>query len=642
MKLLPLITLALLLVAFVAVNIVATPLLSSARLDLTQARLFTLAEGSRNIAKGAAANGVAPEPVKLSFYFSARLAQGQPAIQQYGQRIRELLAEFQRASAGRLTVETIDPEPSSDAEDAAIEAGLQGVPTGGGDSLFMGLIATSAVGEKKVIPFFDPAAERFLEYEIAKLISQLSASAKPAIGVMSWLPVAGAPANPMRQGDRGSPAWQSIEQLKEFYDVRTIATDVSVIPDDIQVLLIIHPHDASDDTLFAIDQFALKGGRIIAFIDPRSEDMSDPMARFAPPAPSNLGPLLDAWGVAFDPAKVAADSTLGLPLPTQGGERVTFVNYLNIDARGLDRADAVIGRLSQIILGSAGALAPKPGSTATFTPVITTTADAALMDAALFTEQADPKVALAAFKPAGLKLTIAARLSGNVKTAFPSGSPAEAPTTDAAGPSPKGLTESQRPLNVLLIADSDLLADRFWLQQQTLGGMSLGYTTISDNGSLLLSSVDNLVGSQDLIALRARGEFSRPFTRVEAIRKRAEQDYLAQEQLLQQRLKQATDRISEIQAKRGEGSTLTLNAAQKAELDSFRADAVATRKELRDVQLKFRREIDALGTAIKFVNIAAVPALVALLAVFIGLVRSARRRVRAESTMKPPPPAHAA
>lgn len=636
--------LVMLAVLFVAVNIVSAQWLRSARLDLTEGKLFTLTEGARAIARGTATGGGAdekaaePEPVKLTLYYSARLAQGQPGVQAYGQRVRELLEEFARASAGRITVEIVDPEPFSDAEDDAVEAGLQGMPTGGGDSLYLGLVASNAVGDKETIAFFDPGQERFLEYEVARVIAQLSVAKKPVVGVMSWAEVNGGP-NPMDPQGRPLPAWRAVEQLREMYDVRMVGTEVEEIPADVKVLLVIHPKDASPRALYAIDQFVLKGGRLIGFVDPVCEyDMAMvPQMRFAGvTSSSTLGKLLDAWGVGYDIGKVAADTTFALSLPTgqRRDERAMFINYMNIDARGMDGGDAVMGRLSSVVVGTPGYFTVKEGATTTVRPVLRTSPQAAGMAAGDFAGVIPPKELLAKFKAEGKELALAVRVTGPARTAFAEGAPGDDEKKDeatAAEPKPARAEQVKESgsagINVLLVADVDMLTDRFWLQEQTLGGgISLGYVKVSDNGDLLAGAVDHMAGSEALLGLRARGKYARPLERVEEIRRRAEQDYLAQEKLLEAKLQETTDRINTLQQQRGDGgASLVMTAAQREELEKFRAEAVQVRKQLRDVRLNVRRDIEELGAAIKFINLAIGPALVALAAVGIGWYRGWRR-----------------
>lgn len=628
---------------FVAFNILAGVALRPARLDLTDGKLYTLSEGSRRVARGL------DEPVKLTLYYSEKLGASLPAqIRTYATRVREVLGEYARASGGKVVVETVNPEPFSDAEDRAVQAGLVGVPTGaaGQERFYFGLVGTNAVDRQETIPFMRPDREEYLEYELTRMVYLLSEPAKAPVGLMAWLPIEGG-FNPMAQpmGQQQTPAWQVVQQMKDLFDVRTVERTVAEIPADIKVLMLVHPKSVSESTLYAIDQFVLRGGRLLVFVDPHCEaDVPpgiNPMQAMSLPKNSELARLFDAWGIEMAPGVFAADRSaaprvnVGSP---QRPEVVSYVAWAFLKGERLDKADPVTGPLQSLNFATAGVLRKKGGADGPggleLTPLVRTGTDSAAVDVQKVQFVPDPKSLLADFVPGGEELTLAARLTGRARSAFtaPPAPPAPAEGEEApAAPDASGhIAESADPVNIVVVADCDMLADRFWVQEERLGPIVLGLTKMADNGDFVIGLLDNLGGSSELLSLRARGRLARPFERVDALRQEAEARYLAKEQELQNRLRETESKINELQRQRADGQSggaVLLTPEQQAEIDKFRQEMVATRKELREVQHSLRRDIDSLGTRLKFLNIGLVPALVGLAAVGVGAWRAGRRSV---------------
>lgn len=617
---------------FVAINIVAGVSMRSARLDLTEGKLYTLSEGSRNIAK------LPKEPVRLTFYYSEKQADDIPGIRPYVNRVREVLNEYERASGGQVEFRTVNPEPFSEAEDAAAQAGLFGQPTGrSNERFYFGLVGTNSVDRQEIIPIFDPRREDFLEYDLTRMIYLLADQPRKPVGLMSWINMEGSEGNPMMQ-TRAAPAWAIDTQIKELFDVRPIATNAGEIPADIKALVVVHPKSISDRTQYAIDQFVLRGGRLLLFIDPLCEaDIPpgvNPMQAMSLPRSSDAPKLLHAWGLELMPGKVAADKSSGIRVNvgSQGRpETVDYIAWLQLDENNRNASDPVTGQLNQMIMATAGILSKKdPGGLETV-PLLHTTPNSAPIEAASIQFVPDPKKLLAEFTPGNKELTLAARISGKARTAFPDGVPPADPANPEAEP-PKPpttahLSESAEPINVIVVADCDMLADRFWVQRQQIAGIDMGLNKISDNGDFVIGALDNLSGSSDLMSLRARGKFARPFTRIEQIRKDAEQQYRAKEQALQQTLRETEAKINDIQKKRPEGNAVTfLTPEQSKEIEAFRAQMADTRKELRDVQHRMRKDIESLGTRIKALNIALVPMLLGAGALGLAAYRASRRR----------------
>jgi ABC-type uncharacterized transport system involved in gliding motility auxiliary subunit len=635
-KVIGILSLVLLAILLVAVNVMAGSLLRSTRLDLTRGALYTLTEGSKNIAKNPA------EPITLTFYYSAKAAQGRPEIEGIAGRIGELLEEFTRASGGKILVRTVDPEMFSEEEDRAVQAGISGVPTPTGETIYIGLVGTNTIGGREVIPLFDVSNERFLEYDVARLVQALSMATKPVVSVVSSLDLAGGFAmDPRTQQPMRKPGWAVLQELNQLYDVKTLLADNLVIPAETTVLLVVHPKNLNVKAQFAIDQYVLKGGKAIIYVDPLC--MADEAAaqnRMQPGGvdlSSNLENLFAAWGVGFDPKLVAADATLGTRLIAGQGARqqqIIFPPYITVDQRGLSKSDPVTGKLTSVNFAMAGVLSPKaPADPANkggeLTLIVETTDNTMLLQASAMMALTDPTSVLADFKSSGQKLTLAARLTGNLKTAFPQGDPGASEADPAkAGPGEpvpgESLKESVKAAGIVIVADVDVLSDRLWMHSTPLGAMK-----VADNINFLTSAIDSFTGSGDLLGVRGRGEYTRPFTRVEEIRRGAEQRLRAEEEQLKKKSEAAQQRIMEIERTRpdqSEQGVIVLTADQQKELESLRAERLETRKQLRKVQFDLNQDVEKLGARVKLINIGLVPVVVMLIALLWAGLRALGRR----------------
>jgi ABC-type uncharacterized transport system involved in gliding motility auxiliary subunit len=632
------VSLALLAAAFFAFNIFAGTALRSARVDLTENRLYTLTPGSARIAR------LPEEPVRLTLFYSQDLARGFPRVQTYARRVREMLDEFVRLSGGKIVLEVVNPEPYSEAEDRAVEAGLRGVPVRAGETLYLGLVGVNATGGREVIPFFDDSQETLLEYDLARLIYTLANPRRTVVGLMSTLPVEGVLTDPMTgmplPQQRRIPPWAFVQEMRSLYEVRTVSPAAESIPADIDVLVLVHPKSLTERTLFAIDQFVLRGGKLLAFVDPLCEGdippdaQRNPLSLLTAERSSLPEALFRAWGLSMSTESVVGD--LDRAVRVQSGadrvqEPVSYPAWMELDASNLSSSDPVTARLKRVIVASAGALEVKPGGPLGATPLITTTSRAGLIEAINLRLMPDPRRVLADFKPGDRALTIGVRLTGRATTAFPEGRPprrGDAPIPDEPE-SGEVLKESAGEVAVIVIADVDMLADRFWTQEQRLfGALSLGYVRVADNGDLVINAIDNLTGSSDLMSIRARATFSRPFTRVLEIQRAAEKRFLDEQKALEDRINESSERLSQLQRAKPDdpASRLILSPEQREEIERLNRELVEARRQLRQVQHGLRKDVEALERRVKIINIAAVPAAVALGAVALGTVRWARRR----------------
>jgi ABC-type uncharacterized transport system involved in gliding motility auxiliary subunit len=618
-------------VLFVAVNVIGNASLNSARLDLTSDKLFTLSEGTRSVL------AKIQEPITLRLYFSDRLGKEIPQYGVYATRVREMLREYANASGGKLRVEFIDPQPFTDEEDRAVAFGLQGVPVNqGGELVYFGLAGSNTADKEETIAFMQPERERFLEYDLTKLVYNLAITKKPAVGLLSSLPLQGE-----FRGPRQPPEpWAIYLQMTQFFEVKPIERDAAEIPAEIGVLVLVHPKDLSDKTQYAIDQFVLRGGRVLVFVDPHAEgELTRPgMAAQTGLTGSNLPKLFAAWGIEMLDGKFAGDRAAARRVNAGTETRVRAVDYLAwlaLREPNFNRSDILTSETSLIQMASPGILKPKEGATTTITPLIETSAQAAPLDVDLIKMAPDPVSLLANFKPEDKRLLLAARINGPVKSAFPDGAPPEPKpegqdqAKPAEGkPAAAHLAESREPANIIVITDTDLLEDRFWAQVQDFFGQRVA-VPIANNGDFVTNAIDNLLGSNALIGLRSRGQSARPFVLVQEIQRDAETRFRAKEKELTEKLRDTEKKLTELQSQgqdQAGGGRTVLSKAQQEAIDQFRGDLLVTRKELRNVQQDLRSDIQSLETWIKFLNIGLIPILVAVAAVLIGLARTRRRR----------------
>lgn len=610
-------------VLFVGIIMLSNLGLRGMRIDLTQNRLYTLSPGTQQVLSEL------KEPINLYYYFSRDTAAKQsPLIMPYATRVREFLEEVTARSAGKIRLHVIDPQPFSDDEDHASEAGLQPVPTNdsGGDSLYFGLAGTNSTDGRSSIPSFTSDREEFLEYDVAKLIQELAAPKKTVIGLMSSLPMQGQ-FNP-NTGQMGE-TWPILSQIQQLFTVRTLTADIDHIDKDVDVLMIVHPKQFAPKALYAIDQFVMRGGRVLLFVDPDSgadssgQDPQNPFAGASANHSSDLEPLLAAWGVSYDPTKVVGDLDLGLEVrASQQGPPTRHIGILGLRAADMDRKDVDTAALDSINVATAGFLTARPGATTKFEPLLSSSANAAPIPASRFGPMNDPASLRDGFKPTGTRYAIAARITGPVASAFPQGAPAD--QKPAGGPPVAHLAQSQAPANIVIVADTDMLMDYMWVQTREIFGQRIAQA-FANNGDFVANALDNLGGSGALISIRGRATFSRPFERVEALRRQADDRLRSKVLELQAELRQTETKLTDLQSKRNDQSSLMMTPEQEQELKKFTAEKARVRKELRDTQRGLDVDINRLSTRLKVINFAAAPLAVVLAGVMILSLRRRRR-----------------
>jgi ABC-type uncharacterized transport system involved in gliding motility auxiliary subunit len=624
-------------VLVMAVILVAFNVLTSAvhqRVDLTKEQAYTLSRGTRAIL------GKLDAPIKIRFYCTQSESASPESVllKSYARTIDDLLGEYKQNAHGKLTVERYDPQPDSDAEDSARLDGIQAQDLSGGEKFYLGLAVSQGLDEKQSIPFLSPDRERQLEYDISRAITRVVTPEKPVVGVMSLLPVFGTPANPMmaQTGQQPQQPWAIIGELKNDFTVRRVEMDADKIDDDMKVLLVIHPRDISDRAQYAIDQFVMRGGKLVAFLDAQSLVESrgqNPMMGGMSGGGSSLDKLLKAWGLQFDATKVVADRNLKMEMGEEGDTAREKPVWLALTPEDINSNDVTTVDLDSIWMFSSGAFTGTAAPGLKETVLLKSTTDSQLVDG-MMANYAGESI-LKDFKPSGVSYALAVRLTGKFKTAFPGGEPEDKKNPDAAKPEAKAavkkagdsLQETKQDNTVVLVGDSDMIYDGFTLQQiQVLPGVN-AMKQLNANLNFAQNVVEQLAGDENLIAVRSRAILNRPFTRVKKMEAEAEAEYLVKIKELEDSRDQGMTRLNELQEQKNQNQRFILSPEQQAEIENLRRKEAEINRELRKVNKDLRRDVVALQRRVEWANIAAVP--LAVCAVGLGLAVYKRKRTSA-------------
>ncbi len=590
----------------------------SGRIDLTADKLYTLTPGTVHIVD------TLRRPLKLTLYFSSHAARDLPQLRSYESRVQEMLQEMVARSEGRIHLQIVDPVPYSDDEASAEGNGLTPVDGGSnGERVFFGLVGSAIESEANnasapaagtlSIPFFAPGRETFLEYDIAKLLYELNQINKPRVGLISSLPMTG---NPLT----GTPPWAVTTQLEQLFSVTSIDPDtLTRIASDIKVLMLVHPKQLSADARYAIDQYVMRGGHLVVFVDPDAELDTSPFVDSATGLTddhdSDLPAMFRAWGVLYSPDKVVLDRSRALTIEL-GGASLSHPAMLGLGQDELNRSDVITASLQQVDVSTAGYFDLAPNATSRLIPLLQTSAEAEVVPRQRVVEAAaDPSVLLHDYAPDNARYVIAARLRGTFQSAFPQ-----------RASQPGHLAHSPANDEVVLVADTDLLSNRLWVDTQMFLGQPM-LNAFANNGDLVTNMVDNLSGSSALLSIRGRTSSQRPFTRVQALQAAADQKFLVKKQELERELADTRSRLDELQPTRG-ARDANITAEQKLEIEQFLQRKLAISKQLREVQHQLNAEIDALGLRLKVINIVVVPLLVILIGLLYGWRRGRRSRSR--------------
>ena len=635
------------LVLFLGVNLFARTTMRGVRADLTEHSLYTLSKGTRNILANLG------EPVTLRFFYSSRVAADIPPIKDYADRILELLEEYAALSSGKVKLEIIEPVQYSEEEDRAVSFGIQGLPVNqAGDKLFFGLAGTNSVDDEEVIPFFSDQREEFLEYDLTQLVDNLSnLDAKKVVGLLTSLPLRGGPANPMNPQAPPAQPWIIVQQIEQSgFEVRDLDAANLVIDDEIDVLLLVHPKGLSEQARYTIDQYVLGGGKTIVFVDPHADPDPGPPGgnQMMADKSSSLDDLLGAWGLEMVSGKLAGDMKSAEQVrPQSGAGSVPFALWPRFTSDNMNEDDVTTSNLLRgLTMRYPGILRTKADATTTVEALIRTTGDSMEVDT-FHASFPQPDRLIDDFIPSGEEMIMAARITGTALTAFPGGKPGAADEdpmahdhdgdgvpdhspeehvdedtpADADEASSDSLAEGQ--INAIVVADVDMLYDQAWVRAQNLFG-SLLLNPTADNADFLINAIDNMCGSDDLISLRSRGRYQRPFDKKRELEREADERFRAEEQALEAKLQETETKLNELQFSEDGSGRLILSPEQQAEIEGFRVEQLDTRKKLREVKLELRKSIESLGKRLKFANILLLPLLIGLGALSFTLTR--RRR----------------
>ncbi len=658
-------------VVFFASVLLINTYLKGYNADLSEDQVYSLSPGSEKILSEL------KEPIKLYYFFSDETSTGMTTIRDYAVRVQSLLEEYERKSNGKITLELIDPEPFSEDEDRAASFGLTAASTGfAQDSVYFGLAGTNSLDDSMIIGFFDPQKESFLEYDISNLVYQLSQPEAVKVTLLTDLQVAGGQ-NPLT--GQSLPPNVLYQQLTEFFDVTLISSSDAELPEQTQVLLILHPQNVNDELLKSIDQFLLNDGKALVFMAPHYE--SDPMAQMGSVgANSSVFPLLEHYGVQTITNQVVLDAQTGLEVRGNNNQIIRHLGFLGLGQAQINDEDITSADLDTLNGASFGKLQLTDNSGLSQIVLLSSSENSGLMGAPDYAAVSDPNQFGAAFNNDEKSFVLAARYTGSATTYFtqerlkalkeqasvdaPSVSDAlvdsdgnpvdsgeetlneleneiDAPLSDSTeefveeeGTLTSETLESKASeqtfeealitqsdnMNIVVIADADFTADRFWVQRSNFFGQTV-FSPFANNGDFVINLVENLGGSEGLIGIRSRGTFARPFTRVQDIRVKAEQKFREQEQRLQQQLEETEAQLAELQ---GQGDTLTLDAAQQTAIDNFTQQRIDIRKSLREVQFQLDKDIDELGNWLKLINIVFAP--VVLVLVLLLFTKALRRK----------------
>ncbi len=647
------ITLLLVVIGFLVFTMLNNQLFSGIRLDLTESNLYTLSEGSLDIVS------TIDEPINLYFFFSDSASRELTGLRAYAKQVQDLLEEYELKADGGINMTIIDPEPFSEEEDRANTFGLQSVPVSStGSELYFGLAGTNALDDQLVIPFFQPDKEAFLEYEISKMIQTLQTPEKPVVGLLSSIKVQG---DVNMQTFQTTPAWIMIDQIEQLFEVETVESSITSVPENIDLLLVIHPKALAEETLYALDQFAMGGGRLLIFVDPMAERdraaSANPMMQRAPPEPSDLNRLTTAWGVTLRPGIVLLDSQNALSV--SGGPSGQPVRHLAILGMGQDNFsadDITISALENINMASVGILDISDDLETKITPLIQSSTFAKASEVMQLQFLTNPADLQKGFEPTGEVYPVAVRIEGKANSAFsgpldseeepsaalgnepsaalgnePSAALGNEPSaalgnepSAALGNEPSAHIAATDDINVILVADTDLLSDHMWVQVQNFFGQRIA-SPWANNGDFVTNTVDNLVGSAALISVRSRGRFSRPFNVVQDLRREAETRYLESANDLQAQLSETEQQLSALETSRSEQGLLSLSPEQETALVEFQQEKLRIRKQLRDVRHQLDKDIEGLGSMLKFLNIALIPILLTLMLLMLSYAKTVKR-----------------
>ncbi|PPR30884.1 MAG: hypothetical protein CFH32_00470 [Alphaproteobacteria bacterium MarineAlpha9_Bin2] len=608
-------------ILFISLNTLSNQLFNSARIDLTQDNLYTLNQSTYEVIENI------DEPITLRLFFSDKLSRDIPSLREYGQRVRELMEEYVVGSNGNIILERVDPEPFTDNEDLAMIFGLQGIPLSqAGEKFYFGLVASNSTDDISVIPYFDQSRESYLEYDLSRIINDLANPEKLKLGMASSLPIGGGLAYPGAPSTEFVKPWIIYERLSELFEVINLGNAFRSIPENIDLLMLVHPKNLDEESKYAIDQFIMTGKGVIFFMDPYSEIERNALPleqrrTFIPS--SNLNSLFKKYGFFVEPGMIVGDRIYGrqVTIGRPPNLRVTtYVLWMSLDKQLLNPNDSVTNELETILINTSGAIELTKDSSVQLEPLLTSSKDSMLIERFKIQFRPDPTLLLSEFIPVNRNLNLAARITGNFKSAYNDKIENNETITNA-----NHIASSQA--NIIVFADTDILANQTWNQSQDNFGREV-FNPIADNGSLIINAVEALSGKGELIALRSRGISTRPFIVVAELTRKAETAYRETEQRLQKELKNTEQKLRNLQRTASvevKESAPILSKEHADTLKVYREQIINIRKKLRDVQRELRVDIEKLGLFLKISNIWLMPIIIFFASIIVFILRRKKR-----------------
>ncbi len=619
-------SIALLVVCLVAVNVIFSfiPL----RIDVTDDKLYTISEGTETILSDL------EDTVTIKYYFSKNYAELPPQFKAYAQRIEELLREYAHLADGAVKLETFDPEPDSEEEEWAQKYGISQVRLPNGESFYLGMTAL-LLDQEVSIPFFDLRREKFLEYDISQAILSLNTTKSPKIGILTALNLRGGRPQ-MGRPQQPAGEWAMYSELKKNFDVEMLQPNIEEVPEAITLLVLMHPKRLSERTQYALDQYVLRGGRLIVLVDPNSNHEArtapGPQMGRPPDAKSDLPKLLKNWGVEFDAGKLVGDFRYATQINAGRGEIVRYPVWMSLSSEALDAEHPITSQLETLLFADAGHLKKVKDSSVEFTPIIQTSPDSGTIDA-MMVQFSQPAQITRDLKPDQESKVLAALVRDQFKTAFPEGRPPKPPkkegdqSQEAADLPLKNahLSQAEEPQTILVVADVDFVSDTFSVQKLDFLGQVV-LQPLNDNLNFIFNAIETLSGNDALMSVRSRGRFSRPFTRVLALENQAQLRFQKEEATLQQSLQEVQAKLKNLQEKKDPQKKRLLTKEQQNEIRKFRAEELQTRKRLRLVRKSLRQDIETLGNRLLALNILLIPAIVGIVGIVSYRSRSRKRK----------------
>ena len=597
-------------ILFFALNVISSLSLNKYQIDLTEGGMFTISKGSKNIL-----NDI-EEPITLRFFYSNSVANGIPILKSYAARIRGLLEDYAKYSNGRIKFKIIDPKPFSEEEELAISYGIKGLEIDNlGTKAYLGLVASNSVDDIKVIPVFGMEREKFLEYEITRIIYDLNNPKRKKVGVLSSFKLGSGPMLGLKVLG-GESDWLIIRQIKETFDIESIDAQNTVIPDDIDVLMVVQPKDFSEDTLYAIDQYLMKGGKLLLFADPNKEGAGtgNPDDRSFS---GNTNQLFASWGIKISESTVIADRKAARKFnkgdnPKETWNIVNYLPWLNLREENINREELITALLKSINVNSVGYIDSLGFLDVDITPLLESNQESMKISVSRIRPSKDPEELLRNFVADENKYTIAALISGNLKTAFPK----KALRTEH-------ISVSRDKVHIIVVADTDILTEENWAQMRNYDGQKV-VNIIADNASFVINSLEHLSGTTELMSLRGRRALSRPFTVVEELRRESEDKFVEKQEELNRKLADTEKKLSDLQnmARENIQNSYQYKRQQELEISKFSQEMEKIKRETRRLKGELRKNIESLGGTLKFINIWLMPILITCFAVFIFMIKS--------------------